>query len=55
MSGFVATAPNASVAPVHDRMPLVLGPDEPSIWLGQNFESLAAKERPPLESAEEEV
>lgn len=37
----VTTAPNASVAPVHDRMPLVLGPGESSVWLGPNFASLA--------------
>ena len=37
----VTTAPNASVAPVHDRMPLVLGPGESGIWLGPDFSSLA--------------
>lgn len=30
----VTTAPNASVSPVHDRMPLVLGPGESGVWLG---------------------
>ena len=37
----VTTAPNASVAPVHDRMPLVLGPGESSVWLGPEFAGLA--------------
>ena len=33
----VTTAPNANVAPIHDRMPLVLGPGESATWLGQDF------------------
>lgn len=37
----VTTVPNASVAPVHDRMPLVLGPGESGIWLGPNFSNPA--------------
>ena len=37
----VTTEPNASVAPVHDRMPLVLGPGESSVWLGPDFARLA--------------
>lgn len=37
----VTTRPNASVAPIHDRMPLVLGPGESSVWLGPNFANLA--------------
>lgn len=37
----VTTAPNASVAPIHDRMPLVLGPGESSVWLGPDFARLA--------------
>ena len=37
----VTTAPNASVAAVHDRMPLVLGPGESAIWLGPDFAKLA--------------
>ena len=41
----VTTAPNASVAPVHDRMPLVLGPGEPSVWLGSSFAALANRSR----------
>ena len=37
----VTTEPNASVAPVHNRMPLVLGPGESSVWLGDDWPSLA--------------
>ncbi len=37
----VTTRPNASVAPVHDRMPLMLGPGESSVWLGPDFAELA--------------
>ncbi len=37
----VTTRPNASVAPVHDRMPLVLGPGESNVWLGPDFAELA--------------
>lgn len=41
----VTTEPNASVAPVHDRMPLVLGPGESGIWLGTSFASLVDRSR----------
>lgn len=37
----VTTEPNAVVSPVHNRMPLVLGPGESSVWLGPGFEALA--------------
>lgn len=37
----VTTQPNASVAPVHDRMPLVLSWYEAWRWLGDGFASLA--------------
>lgn len=36
----VTCHPNAAVAPVHNRMPLVLGPGESSIWLGPDYASL---------------
>ncbi len=49
----VTTAPNANVAPVHDRMPLVLGPGESSTWLGPDFASLADRSRLRLESKPE--
>ena len=41
----VTTRPNASVAPVHDRMPLVLGPGESSVWLGPKFATLSNRSR----------
>lgn len=37
----VTTRPNASVASIHDRMPLVLGPGESATWLGQDFVALS--------------
>lgn len=37
----VTTEPNRFVAPVHDRMPLVLEPSEISLWLHGDFASLA--------------
>ena len=49
----VTTEPNASVAPVHNRMPMVLGPGESSVWLGPGFAALADRCRVPL-SAEAE-
>ena len=44
MFSVVTTAPNASVAPVHDRMPLVLGPGESSVWLGPDFAKLSNRD-----------
>ena len=49
----VTTAPNASVDSVHDRMPLVLGPGESSVWLGPDFARLADRSHVSLESAPE--
>lgn len=49
----VTTEPNAAVAPVHNRMPLVLGPGESSVWLGPDFESLADRSRIALVSVPE--
>lgn len=37
----MTTQPNASVAAVHNRMPLVLGPGESSVWLGPDYARLA--------------
>ena len=37
----VTTAPNADVATVHNRMPLVLGPGESRLWMGPEFAALA--------------
>lgn len=41
MFSIVTTNPNASVAPIHDRMPLVLGPRESNVWLGSGFAALS--------------
>lgn len=37
----VTTEPNAFMAPIHNRMPLVLGQGESRIWLSESFGSLA--------------
>ena len=37
----ITTEPNRSVAGIHNRMSLVLGPGESAVWLGPNFASLA--------------
>lgn len=37
----VTTTPNNTMVSIHDRMPLVLGSGESSIWLGPNFAMLA--------------
>lgn len=50
----VTTGPNATAAPIHDRMPLVLGPGESSEWLGQDFEELANRGRINLISVPEQ-
>lgn len=44
----VTTRPNASVTPIHDRMPLVLGPGESSVWLGPGFAALADRNQTTL-------
>jgi len=36
----VTTRPNQTMAPIHDRMPLVIEPNELRRWLFQNFTSL---------------
>lgn len=46
----VTTAPNHWVAPVHNRMPLVLGPGESRAWLNGEFEALANREAVELEA-----
>lgn len=40
----VTTEPNASVAPIHDRMPVVLRQDEARQWLYGDYASLADRE-----------
>lgn len=37
----VTTEPNASVAPIHDRMPLVLAQHELPLWFGPDYAMLA--------------
>ena len=49
----VTTKPNASVAPIHDRMPLVLEPDESGVWLGPIFADLADRSFLQLEARPE--
>lgn len=46
----VTTQPNASVAPVHDRMPIVLSWHEAWHWLGDGFASLTDRGSIVLES-----
>lgn len=36
----VTTAPNKDIAPIHNRMPLIIEPGELRRWLFQNFTSL---------------
>lgn len=40
----VAITPNVSVTPAHDRMPLVLGPEESSVWLEPDFPTLGKQD-----------
>ena len=47
----VTTAPNADVAPVHNRMPLVLAPGESRVWLGPDYATLADRGSVRLDSA----
>lgn len=50
----VTTAPNASVAPIHDRMPIVLGQGESNTWLGRDFASLVDRSDVDLSSTPEQ-
>ena len=49
----VTTAPNQYVAPVHDRMPLVLRQEELTTWMDGNFAALADRSAVELHSAPE--
>ena len=49
----VTTEPNAAVAPIHDRMPLVLRFSEVKTWLGDGFGSLADRSDVLLKSSAE--
>jgi putative SOS response-associated peptidase YedK len=45
----ITTTPNAEVAPVHDRMPVILGEDDEAVWLNPDeteSEALLAMLRP---------
>lgn len=44
----VTTPPNAVVAPVHDRMPLVLSPDGAQRWLSGDIRTLVEPSHVPL-------
>ena len=50
----VTTAPNRWVAPIHGRMPLVLGPGESHVWLAGEFEALADRGDVALEACSAE-
>ena len=50
----VTTEPNATMAPIHRRMPLVLEPEEVAIWLGPHFAGLANRSATPLSSEPED-
>lgn len=36
----ITCAPNALMAPIHDRMPVILKPEDEPRWLGDDFQSL---------------
>jgi putative SOS response-associated peptidase YedK len=50
----VTTEPNAEVAPVHSRMPLVLAPGESRVWLSGDVETLADRSHICLAATPEE-
>ena len=45
----VTTSPNRWVSPVHNRMPLALGPGESHLWLAGDFAALASREEVELD------
>lgn len=47
----VTTKPNSVMAPVHDRMPLIIGPNELRQWLFQDFSSLVDRKQISLTAA----
>lgn len=46
----VTTKPNSVMAPIHDRMPMVIGPSELRQWLFQDFSSLVDRSQLSLTS-----
>lgn len=51
----ITTAPNESVAPVHDRMPLVLKQDQLRLWLESDDEALGLLQSVPPELTSKEA
>ncbi|MCI1290396.1 MAG: SOS response-associated peptidase [Lactobacillus sp.] len=45
----VTTEPNQTMAPIHNRMPLILEPSELRCWLFQNFTNLLDRSDTPLD------
>lgn len=45
----VTTAPNSIMAPIHNRMPLIITPNELRQWLFQNFTSLVDRKNVSLQ------
>ncbi len=45
----VTTEPNSIMAPIHNRMPLIITPSELRQWLFQNFTSLVNRKNIPLQ------
>ncbi len=45
----VTTAPSNAMAPLHDRLPLVIGPEDFGLWLGEGGHGAAALMQPPAE------
>ena len=41
----ITTEPSASVQAVHNRMPLVISPDEFAVWLGDGYKALLARKQ----------
>ena len=41
-AAIVTTAANETLAPLHDRMPVIIAPDQFDLWLGQGDEDTAA-------------
>lgn len=46
----VTTEANASMAPIHHRMPLVIRPEELPLWLSNGYQRLADRSAIPLDA-----
>jgi putative SOS response-associated peptidase YedK len=51
----VTTAPNQDMSPIHNRMPLVLGPGESGLWLGPQFDTLIDRSQIRLSATPEDA